>query len=110
MTNELKVIIDKETGAFRKYTVVDQVRSAFLDVFEVALILTALKEHEANLDEKVVLSELTEDKDEQDFIIENAIKEFGTFEEAKEKIDITSDELHTLLTMYDRWKQDKLTS
>ena len=31
MTNELKVIIDKETGAFRKYTVVDQVRSAFLD-------------------------------------------------------------------------------
>ena len=82
-------------------------RSAFLDVFDVALILTALKEHEASLDAKVVLSELTEDKDEQDFIIENAIKEFGTFEEAKEKIDITNDELHTLLTMYDRWKQDK---
>lgn len=107
MTSELKVIIDKETGAFRKYTVVDEVRSAFLDVFEVVLILTALKEHEEDLDKKVVLSKLTEDQDEQDFIIENAIKEFGTFEEAKENIDITNDELHTLLTMYARWKQDK---
>ena len=99
----LDVIIDRETGELRMYTVFDEARSIISDVFEVALVLGILKEHENEAD-PVILRQLSEDKNEQRELIANVVEKFGSYQEALDKIDITDEEVSMVLKMNNRWQ------
>ena len=99
----LDVIIDRETGELRMYTVFDEARSIISDVFEVALVLGILKEHE-NEANPVILRQLSEDKNEQKELIANVLEKFGSYQEALDKIDITDEEVSMVLKMNNRWQ------
>lgn len=99
----LDVIIDRETGELRMYTVFDEARSIISDVFEVALVLGILKEHENEAD-PVILRQLSEDKNEQKELIANVLEKFGSYQEALDKIDITDEEVSMVLKMNNRWQ------
>lgn len=99
----LDVIIDRETGELRMYTVFDEARSIISDVFEVALVLGILKEHENEAD-PVILRQLSEDKNEQKELIANVVEKFGSYQDALDKIDITDEEVSMVLKMNNRWQ------
>lgn len=99
----LNVIIDRETGELRMYTVFDEARSIISDVFEVTLVLGVLRKHENEAD-SVILRQLSEDENEQKEIIANAVEKFGSYQETLDKIDITDEEVSMILKMNNRWQ------